>query len=155
MTKEEMNVYKMRITQAGIGELNVIMLEMEIQWIEEAIEAFESGDEETFIADIDKASATNVELMNILNLDNDVSKDVYAVYVFFNKQLVNSKIKRKPLDLDRILVMLKQYHESFLAIADTDDGAAVMEQSEKVYAGLTYGNSGLVESSMGGTEYKI
>ena len=37
MTDEQMNVYKMRITQAGIGEMTLVMLEMEMQWIEEAL----------------------------------------------------------------------------------------------------------------------
>ena len=155
MTAEEMNVYKMRITQAGIGELTVIMLEMEMQWIREALESYTAGDTETYISNIEKAQATQVELMNGLNLDNEVSKDVYAVYIFFNKQLINSKLKKKPQDLDRILTMLEKYHESFRAIADTDDAGPVMDQSEKVYAGLTYGSGGLVENSMGGTEYKV
>ena len=155
MTSEEMNVYKMRITQAGIGELTVIMLEMEMQWIREALEAYNSGDMENYISDIEKAQATQVELMNGLNLDNEVSKDVYAVYVFFNKQLINSKIKRVPQELENILDMLAKYHESFSAIAATDNGGPVMDQSEKVYAGLTYGSGGLVENSLGGTEYKV
>jgi len=34
MTDEEMNVYKMRITQAGIGEMALVMLEMEMQWMD-------------------------------------------------------------------------------------------------------------------------
>lgn len=155
MTSEEINIYKMRITQAGIGELTVIMLEMEMQWIREALEAYAMDDIDTFISDVEKAQATQVELMNGLNLDNEVSKDVYSVYVFFNKQLINSKLKKAPQDLDRILVMLDKYHGSFKEIANTDGGTPVMDQSEKVYAGLTYGSGGLVENSTGGTEYKV
>jgi flagellar protein FliS len=155
MTNEEMNVYKMRITQAGVGELTVIMLEMEMQWLREALEAYDKGDMDTYTSNLDKASATQVELMNELNLDNEVSKDVYAVYIFFNKQIVNSKIKRKPQELDKVIEMLEQYHASFSAIAHTDTEGPVMQQSEKVYAGLTYGNNGLNESSLGGTEYKV
>lgn len=155
MTAEEMNVYKMRISQAGVGELNVIMLEMEIQWIKEGLEAYEKGDMDTYLASIEKAQGTQVELMNVLNLDNPVSRDVYSVYVYFNKQLINSKIKKQPLDLDKIALMLEQYHDSFSAISGTDTSGPVMEQSEKVYAGLTYGSGGLVENSVGGTEYKV
>ena len=155
MTAEEMNVYKMRITQAGVGELNVIMLEMEIQWIKEGLDAYNAGDMDTFISSIEKAQGTQVELMNVLNLDNPVSQDVYSVYIYFNKQLINSKIQKKPLELEKIVELLGQYHESFSAIAGTDSAGPVMEQSEKVYAGLTYGSSGLVENSVGGTEYKV
>ncbi len=155
MSNEEMNVYKMRITQAGVGELAVVMLEMEIQWLKESLEAYSAGDIDIYCEDLDKASLTQIELMNILNLDNEVSKDVYAVYIYFNKQIINSKIKRKPQDIDRVIIMLEKYHESFKQIADTDTDGPVMQSSEKVYAGLTYGNGGLVESSLGGTEYKV
>ena len=72
MTTEEINVYKMRITQAGVGELTVIMLEMEMQWLKEALDAYEKGDMETYNGNLDKASATQVELMNVLNLEGRI-----------------------------------------------------------------------------------
>ncbi len=155
MTNEEMNVYKMRITQAGVGELNVIMLEMEIQWLKEGMDSYKAGDIDSYCDELDKASLTQIELMNILNLDNEVSKDVYSVYIYFNKQIINSKIKRQPQELDRVIAMLEKYLDSFKKIAGTDMDGPVMRSSEKVYAGLTYGNGGLVESSIGGTEYKV
>ena len=80
MTNEQMNVYKMRITQAGIGEMNVIMLEMEMQWIEEAIEAYERQDEGTFVSCVEKAQAVQIELMNVTNVKNAVGFDVYSIY---------------------------------------------------------------------------
>ncbi len=150
-----MDVYKMRITQAGIGEMTVVMLEMEIQWIEEAIHAFEAKDVDTFLACVDKAQAVQVELMNVVNVKNSVGLDVYSVFAFINKQLITAKIKREPLDLERCKGMLEKFHISFQEIAKTDQSGPVMAYSEKVYAGLTYGSGGLVESSMGGTEYSV
>lgn len=155
MTNEQMNVYKMRITQAGIGEMNVIMLEMEMQWIEEALEAYDRQDETTFVNCVDKAQAVQVELMNVTNVKNAVGFDVYSIYAFINKQLITAKLKRQPLEIDRCKAMLEKLHRSFVKIAATDNGDPVMVGSEKVYAGLTYGTGGLVESSMGGTEYTV
>lgn len=154
MTQEQMNVYKMRIAQAGVGELTVVMLEMEIQWIDEALQAYDK-DLDTFTHCIGKAQAVQVELMTVLNMDNPIAADVYSVFAFINKQLIYAKIKRKPLDIKRCRDMLEKYHTSFAAIAKTDTAGPVMEGSEKVYAGLTYGTGGLVESSMGGTEYTV
>lgn len=155
MTDEEINVYKMRITQAGVGELTVIMLEMEMQWIQEAMVAYQQKNELEFISCLQKAQGTQVELMNVMNLDNEVAVEVYAVFSFINKQLIQSKIKRMPMDLERCAAMLKRFHASFIEVAKTDTAGQVMQQSEKVYAGLTYGSSGLVESSTGGTSYSI
>ncbi|MGN0155447.1 MAG: flagellar protein FliS [Lachnospiraceae bacterium] len=155
MTEEEMNVYKMRISQAGIAEMTVVMLEMEMQWIDEALAAYEAKDLEVFISCVEKAQSVQVELMNVMNMDNAVAVDVYSVFAFINKQLILAKIKREPLDIKRCRGMLEKYHTSFKAIAKTDHGGPVMAQSEKVYAGLTYGAGGLVESSMGGTEYTV
>ena len=155
MTDEQMNVYKMRITQAGIAEMTVVMLEMEMQWIDEALEAYQTQNMEVFIACVEKAQAVQVELMNVMNMENPTAAEVYSVFAFINKQLILAKIKRIPLDIERCKTMLEKYHASFQAIAATDHGGKVMAQSEKVYAGLTYGTGGLVESSMGGTEYTV
>lgn len=155
MTDEQMNVYKMRIAQAGIAEMTVVMLEMEMQWIDEALEAYGVQDMDTFIVCVEKAQAVQVELMNVMNMENPTAAEVYSVFAFINKQLILAKIKRTPLDIERCKKMLEKYHASFQAIVKTDHSGKVMEQSEKVYAGLTYGTGGLVENSMGGTEYTV
>lgn len=155
MTDEQMDAYKMRITQAGVGELAVVMLEMEMQWIDEALKAHEEKDLDTFVNYVGKAQSVQVELMTILNMENEVAVEVYSVYAFINKQLIESKIKRQPQDLDRCRNLLEKYHKSFQQIAATDTAGPIMEASEKVYAGLTYGTGGLVENSVGGTEYSV
>lgn len=155
MTGEQMDVYKMRITQAGIGEMTLIMLEMEMQWIDEALEAYGKKDIEEFIVCVDKAQSVQVELMNVLNMKNETAADVYSVFAYMNKELIRAKIKRAPLDIKRCRNLLERYHKSFEAVAKTDKEGPVMMQSEKIYAGLTYGSSGLVENSIGGTEYTV
>lgn len=155
MTDEQMNVYKMRITQAGIGEMSLIMLEMEMQWIDEALEAYGKQDIGAFIVCVDKAQSVQVELMNILNMKNKTAVDVYSVFAYINKELIRAKMKKAPLDIQRCRNLLERYHKSFEAVAKTDKEGPVMRQSEKIYAGLTYGSGGLVESSVGGTEYTV
>ena len=108
-----------------------------------------------FVHCVDKAQAVQVELMNVMNRGNEVAEDVYAVFAYINKQLIRSKIKRQPLEFDRLRAMLQKYHTSFQVIEKTDQGGPVMQQSEKVYAGLTYGAGGLVESSTGGMDYTV
>ena len=79
MTDEQMNVYKMRITQAGIAEMTVVMLEMEMQWIDEALEAYQTQNTEVFITCVEKAQAVQVELMNVMNMENSTAAEVYSV----------------------------------------------------------------------------
>lgn len=153
MTTEEMNGYKMRITQAGIASLTLVMLEMEMQWIDEAVEAFDAQDIDSFTDYTGKAQSTQVELMNVLNMNNPVAADTYSVFAYINKMLIASKIKRQPQDLTRCREMLAKFYKSFQMIEHTDTAGPVIEHSEKVYAGLTYGAKGLVESSMGGHDY--
>ena len=155
MTNEQMNLYKMRISQAGVGDLTVVMLEMEMQWIEDALEAYEHSDIDSFIAYVEKAQLTQLELMNVLNMSNPIAVDVYSVFAFINKELITAKIKRKPLEIARCKELLARYHKSFQKVATTDQGGPIMVRSEKVYAGLTYGSKGLVESTLGGTEYSV
>ena len=155
MTTEEMNVYKLRITQAGIAELTLIMLEMEMQWIDEAVLAYDGGKTEEFLDCVDKAQGTQVELMNVLNMENPVAVDMFSVFAYINKLSIQSKIKKEPQELSRCREMLGKFYQSLQVIAGSDTAGPVMEQSEKVYAGLTYGTHGLVESSMGGHDYSV
>lgn len=155
MTDEQMNIYKMRITQAGVGDLVVVMLEMEMQWIDEALQVYEGKDLDAFVNCVGKAQAVQMDLMSVLNMKNPVAVDVYSVFAFINKQLINAKIKRQPLDISRCKDILTKYHASFREIAKTDTAGPIMAGSEKIYAGLTYGATGLVENSMGGTEYSV
>lgn len=150
-----MDSFKLRITQAGIGDFTVIMLEMEMQWIKDALKAYEDGNEELFLDCVEKAQIVQQHLMDVLNLDNPVARDVYSVFVFLNKQLITAKIKREPLDLPRCLGMLQKYYISFQEVAKTDEQGPIMAESEKVFAGLTYGSNGLVESSTGGMDFTV
>lgn len=120
MTDEQMNVYKMRISQAGIGEMTLIMLEMEMQWIREALDAYGRCDIEEFVTCVDKAQSVQVELMNVLNTENKVAVDVFSVFAHINKVLIEAKIKREPLDMERCRKLLERYHKSFQAVAKTD-----------------------------------
>ncbi len=154
MTSEEMKTYQKRIAQAGIADLTLAMLEMEMQWIGEALDAYNGQRIEEFVSCVEKAQAVQVELMNVMNMENPLSVEIYSVFVYINKVLIHAKLKREPLDIARCSEMLRKYHESFSQIAKTDTGGPVMEQAEKVYAGLTYGSGGLVESSVGGMEFR-
>ena len=155
MTEEQMNVYKMRISQAGIAEMKMIMLEMETQWIRDAVVAYGEKNLDEFVRCVDKAQAVQVELMNVMNLDNPIAMEVYSVFAYVNKQLIRAKIKRQPLEFERLAAMLQKYHTSFAELVKTDQGGPVMQLSEKVYAALTYGEGGLVDSSTGGMDYTV
>lgn len=155
MTQEQMDRYKLRITQAGIGEFVVIMLEMEMQWIDEGLAFYEAHQEAEFLDCMEKAQAVQQHLIDVLNLENEVARDVYSVFVYINRQLIYGKIKKQPLDLSRCKNMLEKYHKSFEQIAGTDTLGPIMAAGEKVYAGLTYGSSGLVESSTGGMDFTV
>ena len=155
MTEEQMDAYKMRIAQAGIAEMTTIMLEMEMQWIQDASAAYTEKKLEEFERCVDKAQSVQVELMNVMNMENPVAVDVYSVFVYINKQLIRAKIKRQPLEFERLVAMLEKYHAGFGELIKTDQGGPVMQLSEKVYAGLTYGVGGLVESSTGGMDYTV
>lgn len=155
MTNEQMDQYKYRITQAGIGDLTVIMHEMEMQWMEEALVAYKEQDIDSFVDCVEKAQVVQKQLMDVLNLDNKIAQDVYAIYIYINKQLITAKIKKQPLDLLRCKEILAKFHKSFLEVAKTDEEGPIMVGSEKIYAGLTYGSSGLVENSTGGMEFSV
>ena len=155
MTNEQINAYTLRISQANASALTVITLELEITWIEEALAFLEREETEEFVRCIDKAQKAQQELMGVVNLKNTVALDVLTIFSYINKQLIVSKIKRADIELHRLIEMLNKLKNSFSVLAEQDASSPIMENSEKVYAGLTYGKGTLNENTFGGKDFSV
>ena len=146
MTKEQINEFTYRITNANSGQMVVVLYDMEIVYIEEALSL--QGDKENFVKKLRQAQKVHQELMNTLSYEEApvVALDVMALYLFVNKKLVESIVKRESIDLDAAVKVLKDLRVGFDAHAKMDQSKPLMQNSHQVYAGLTYGKGYLNES---------
>ena len=146
MKKESMQAYSKRITQANRTELVVITYEIIIEHIKNAQISF--GNQEQFSNDLDQAQAFLKELMVSLDFEHQISYNLMSLYIFINKQLIEAKLKKSCEMLPRVQGMLESLLSSFREVSKQDNSAPLMQNTQKVYAGLTYGRDDVNEMSL-------
>ncbi len=146
MKDELKQQYKLRITSANKTQLVVILYEMFLQYMEEAKEAHEKEDVKAFKDAIRYARGCVKELMQSLNFEYEPAKELMQLYVYVNKELVQADVQNKTEPLKNSIMVMKGLWEAYSSISSMDQSPAVMENSQKVYAGLTYGRGNLVEN---------
>lgn len=151
MDSEKRQMYSARITQANASELVVITYEIIEDCIAEAIEALKSGKEGagaikgSFEQEIERARKLLNELMGSLDYSYDISRQLFNLYRYADRELSAGLFERKEGPLkhaERVLAILK---EGFEGVAKEDTRGPVMENTQKLYAGLTYGKHSLNE----------
>mgnify|MGYP006396758819 CR=1 FL=1 len=70
MTKEQINEYTIRITQANTSALAVIAYELEIEFIKVALISYQENDLEEFSKFLKKANKAQSELINMQKVNN-------------------------------------------------------------------------------------
>ncbi len=146
MKKESMQAYSKRITQANRTELVVITYEIIVEHIQNARDSY--GDRETFVSDLEQAQAFLKELMVSLDFQQNISFNLLSLYIFINKSLIEAKQKNDCMLLPRIQGMLEGLLASFREVSKQDMSAPLMLNTQKVYAGLTYGRDDVNEMSL-------
>lgn len=149
MKKEDIQAYCNRIAQANRSELVVITYEIIIEHIEDANVAFLQKDMEGFHMNLERAQAFVKELMVGLDFKQPIAKELMPIYIFINKTLIEAKIKKSNELLPRINKMLSGLLESFREVSKMDQSAPLMQNTHKIYAGLTYGRNDLNETAIG------
>ena len=71
------------------------------------------------------------------------------LYRYVNEQLIATLVQRRPIHLDAACEVIRGLMESFEQVAKEDHSGPVMEHSQQLYAGLTYGKGTLNEVSLG------
>lgn len=148
MTAEEKRQFTARISQANKSELVVILFEMFDYCIEQAEQGFKSSDLEKADKYLKSAKGCVSELRGNLDLKYEISYNLYSIYSFVNRQLIESIVKRKAVNLDSVREDMGKLHDAFEEVAKKDTSKSVVENSQQVYAGLTYGKGTLNEVFM-------
>lgn len=139
MDKEEIKAYTARVAQANRTELVVIIYELMIDEMQEGEICYNEGNPKAGAERIKKAQLYLQELKGSLDLQYEVSGQLYRLYRYANEQLIATLVRQKPVNLDVVCNMMRQLMDSFAEIAKQDTSKAVMQNSQQVYAGLTYG----------------
>lgn len=148
MKKDDIQTFSYRISQANRTELVVITLDMAIQYIKDAKE---DQDINSYRQNLRNAKRVIDTLVSSLDMSYDISSQLFDVYMVVERYIISAGSRSteherstagymKLLEsCERMLTMLRK---SFYEVSKTDDSAPLMQNTQQVYAGLTYSNGG-------------
>lgn len=145
MNMDDKKAYGARITQANRSELVVILFELMLDSIQTAQNSFASGDLEEADRELKRAQGFLQEMRGSLDFQYEISTRLASLYRYVNEQLVSSIVRCKDVNLDSCQRVLRGLMTSFQEVAKQDTSGPVMENSQQVFAGLTYGKGSLNE----------
>jgi len=145
MTNELMQACTARIAQASKTELVVIVYEIILSDIEAAQTAYQNGDIDVFIKDLKHAQRFLSELMGALDYKYKISFDLMSLYIYVNKALITAIFHKDPETLTTADSVLRKLMVGFQGICKEDLSGPVMQNTQQLYVGLTYGKGVLNE----------
>ncbi len=145
MTSEKKNEYTLRITQANKAGLIVILYEIAIEYVNEAIEAGTTDIESMKTAAMNAARCIE-EMQNNLHYEYELAKVLNRMYVNMKNTLRAAYVSGDVSGLDGVAVELNKLRCSYEKIADTDTSGPVMIHTQTVLAGMTYSKDRVLNS---------
>lgn len=143
MTKECKQQFTLRITQANATQLVVILYEMLLQYLADGEQA--AGDAQ-FVEAVHKARGCVNELLNSLHREYSPAGELSALYLYCIRRLARCEVKRDRSGLDEVRKVIAPLCDAYRQIQDQNTSGPVMNNSQTVYAGLTYGRNQLTEN---------
>ena len=146
MTREHKQQFTLRITQANKTELIVILYEIVLGYMEDAEVALEAGNITEFREALRKVRSCFGELIASLNLDYELAARLLSLYLYCNRELTKADVRKEKEPLMHIRSVIGKLLEAYRELAGQDTSGPVMQNSQTVYAGLTYGKNSLSEN---------
>lgn len=146
MTREHKQQFTLRITQANKTELIVILYEIVLGYMEDAEVALEAGNITEFREALRKVRSCFGELIASLNLDYELAARLLSLYLYCNRELIKADARKEKEPLMHIRSVVSKLLEAYRELAGQDTSGPVMQNSQTIYAGLTYGKNSLSEN---------
>ena len=146
MTREHKQQFTLRITQANKTELIVILYEIVLGYMEDAEVALEADNITEFREALRKVRSCFGELIASLNLDYELAARLLSLYLYCNRELTKADVRKEKEPLMHIRSVISKLLEAYRELAGQDTSGPVMQNSQTVYAGLTYGKNSLSEN---------
>ena len=145
MTGEIKKEFTLRISQANSTQLVVILYDMLLCYLNDAEEAFNQKEYDAYKDAIRKSRNCVNELMQSLHMEYELAHALLQLYLFCIRRLAKCEACNEDgciKDIRRVIVPLRDAYDK---ISCNNTNGAVMDNSQTVYAGLTYGRNQLTE----------
>lgn len=147
MQREQIQEFTRRITQSNRTGLTIVTYDIFFVYLADAVTALNDKSWDMYKQSIRQAQRSLNELINTLNFSYKLSAELYRTYVYCRELLSVAMYKRSEVELQECEELMKMLYESFVKVAETDDSASLMKNTEQVYAGYTYGRKDVNEGN--------
>lgn len=146
MDKKQVQAFATRVTQANRSELILILYEIVLADIESAREHYGQQEMEAYMADLKHSQRFMNELISCLNYQYPISYNLLQLYLYVNKRIISAIVKREIEPLESALNVMHSLYIGFEGVAKEDNSPPLMENTQQLFAGLTYGKTSLNET---------
>lgn len=152
MKEESKKAYVARVAQANPSQLISLIYEMMEECLTDTEEAIKQGNIGDYQKNMVQFRGFINELMGSLNYEYPISFDLRKIYVWMDKIAVEVLIQKENQKLTHLKDLVAKLKTGFDQVALQDERPAVMEHTQTIYAGLTYGKASLNETMELGNE---
>ena len=126
------NAYKQNsVTTASPGELTLMLYNGCLKFLNKAKQAMIEKNVEEKNYNIQRAQAIIAELMSTLNMDYDISKQMYPLYDYMNRRLIEANIKNDVAIIEEVEGLVTEFRDTWKEVL-------------KVTRQQQYGNTGQI-----------
>lgn len=143
MKDERKKEFVLRISQANNVEMILIEYEMVLEYINEAKENRE--DSSLFDTNVDMAGKCVNELLANLHYEYEPALALKNLYLYMKSRLRDARYNKEIEALDEVAGFIKKLYASYNEVKDSDKSKPIMENTQTVVAGMTYGKNQTLE----------
>lgn len=146
MNSELKQDFTRRLSQCNQGGMIVIVYDIFFAYMDDAKNAWEKNDRESFKTGIRNAQRTLDELMQALDLSYELARTLHPLYAYCKEQLAKTLYENRLDRFEEAESIMKKLYSSFVKVAELDTSEPIMSNTQQVYAGMTYGKDSLNEN---------
>ena len=154
MDKELKQIFTRRLSQCNKGEMIVITYEIGFAYLNDAEKAYKEGNHEAFKEGILKSQKVLRQLIGALDFKYKISSNLYQLYQYCNRILSVTLYKNNLSGIEEARKVLTPLYNSFVEAAKQDTSEPLMQNTQQVYAGMTYGKGELTENYLNNDNHR-
>lgn len=142
MNSELKKEYAMRIAQANNVQMIIISYEIIETYLNDAYEAV---DTDSYRENVNRANRCIEEMIYNLHYEYDFAKNLKELYLYMKRRLRQAVWDDDKEVITEVRGLVSGLKESYIQVEDQDSSVSLMQNTQSVMAGITYGRNQILD----------
>ncbi len=148
MNRSDIVTFTRRITSANRSELIVVLYDIYEAYLEEAKVCLQNEEPKSYRDEVRRAGQVLEHLKNALDQKYELSLNLYSIYDYAERELAKAIYTEDESHITEALRVIRPLREAFKEVAKADHTDPMMQNTEHIAAGMTYGRHDVNEVTM-------